>query len=230
MAAFGADGRCLMRALQEELDDPAPAPCGRCAVCAGPRFDGPLDEALLREAALLLRSRPIALERAEDGPCRGRRDAEDPGGRPRRGGPRPGAAGRWRLGRARAGGPAAAFRRRARGGRGRGRAGLGRAGGVGRRGALASIGRARPGLRSPARWVLGMPFVRVLSVARDGPPQREMATPPSRSPTSAAGSRGGRAPRGPCLLVDDVRFAAGRWPWSAASCAGAAPGRSTRSR
>src|SRR5581483_7772770 len=25
MAAFGADGRCLMRVLQEELDDPAPA-------------------------------------------------------------------------------------------------------------------------------------------------------------------------------------------------------------
>ena len=29
MAAFGADGRCLMRALQEELDDPAPEDCGR---------------------------------------------------------------------------------------------------------------------------------------------------------------------------------------------------------
>ena len=26
--AFGADGRCLMRALQEELDDPAPQDCG----------------------------------------------------------------------------------------------------------------------------------------------------------------------------------------------------------
>jgi ATP-dependent DNA helicase RecQ len=62
MAAFGADGRCLMRALQEELDDPAPADCGRCAVCAAPRFAGPLDPALVREAALLLRSRPIVLE------------------------------------------------------------------------------------------------------------------------------------------------------------------------
>src|SRR5215212_8079710 len=30
MASFGADGRCLMRALQEELDDPYPADCGRC--------------------------------------------------------------------------------------------------------------------------------------------------------------------------------------------------------
>ena len=33
MAAFGADGRCLMRALQEELDDPDPLDCGVCAVC-----------------------------------------------------------------------------------------------------------------------------------------------------------------------------------------------------
>ena len=62
MAAFGADGRCLMRALQEELDDPDPADCGRCAVCAGARYDGPLDPVLVREAALLLRSRPIVLE------------------------------------------------------------------------------------------------------------------------------------------------------------------------
>ena len=35
MAAFGSDGRCLMRVLQEELDDPAPEDCGRCSVCAG---------------------------------------------------------------------------------------------------------------------------------------------------------------------------------------------------
>ncbi len=41
MAAFGSDGRCLMRVLQEELDDPSPEDCGRCSVCAGPRFDAP---------------------------------------------------------------------------------------------------------------------------------------------------------------------------------------------
>ena len=35
MAAFGADGRCLMRVLQEELDDPDPRDCGRCSVCTG---------------------------------------------------------------------------------------------------------------------------------------------------------------------------------------------------
>src|SRR4051812_23897947 len=39
MAAFGADGRCLMRALREELDDPDPQECGVCAVCTAPKFD-----------------------------------------------------------------------------------------------------------------------------------------------------------------------------------------------
>ncbi len=62
MASFGADGRCLMRALQEELDDPAPEDCGKCAICVGPRFDGALDPALVREALAQLRSQPLRLE------------------------------------------------------------------------------------------------------------------------------------------------------------------------
>jgi ATP-dependent DNA helicase RecQ len=62
MAAFGTDGRCLMRVLQEELDDPAPTDCGRCAVCAGSRFDGVLDVALIEAAGRHLRSTPIGLE------------------------------------------------------------------------------------------------------------------------------------------------------------------------
>ncbi len=62
MAAFGADERCLMRVLREQLDDPAAEDCGICAVCAGPRFTGTLDPALVREAALLLRSRPLVIE------------------------------------------------------------------------------------------------------------------------------------------------------------------------
>ncbi len=42
MAQFGADGRCLMRALQEELDDPDPSDCGRLRASAPePRFAGP---------------------------------------------------------------------------------------------------------------------------------------------------------------------------------------------
>src|SRR3954452_12470165 len=62
MASFGADGRCLMRALQEELDDPDPRDCGRCSVCAGPRFDGPLEPGLVREAVDHLRSQPLTLD------------------------------------------------------------------------------------------------------------------------------------------------------------------------
>src|SRR3954447_15408638 len=62
MAQFGADGRCLMRVLQEELDDPDPQDCGVCAVCTAPRFDGPLDPVLVRAAALHLRSRPLILD------------------------------------------------------------------------------------------------------------------------------------------------------------------------
>jgi ATP-dependent DNA helicase RecQ len=61
MFAYGADGRCLMQALQSELDDPQAAPCGRCAVCAGPRFDAPVDAALAREAYALVRSKPVVL-------------------------------------------------------------------------------------------------------------------------------------------------------------------------
>jgi ATP-dependent DNA helicase RecQ len=62
MAAYGADGRCLMRALQEELDDPEPASCGRCSVCAGPAFGAPPDPALVERAGRHLRARPIELE------------------------------------------------------------------------------------------------------------------------------------------------------------------------
>ncbi|MEA2223451.1 MAG: ATP-dependent helicase RecQ [Solirubrobacteraceae bacterium] len=62
MASFGADGRCLMRALQEELDDPGPQDCGRCSVCRGPRYDGPLDPGLVREAIDHLRSQPLTLD------------------------------------------------------------------------------------------------------------------------------------------------------------------------
>jgi len=58
MAAFGSDGRCLMRVLQEELDDPSPEDCGRCSVCAGPHFDAPLDPALVDLRALRPPRRP----------------------------------------------------------------------------------------------------------------------------------------------------------------------------
>ena len=35
MRSFAAGAGCLMRFLQEALDDPAPANCGRCSVCTG---------------------------------------------------------------------------------------------------------------------------------------------------------------------------------------------------
>jgi ATP-dependent DNA helicase RecQ len=62
MASFGSDGRCLMRTLQEQLDDPAPTDCGRCSVCAGPRFAGRLDAGLVEAAGRHLRSKPVELE------------------------------------------------------------------------------------------------------------------------------------------------------------------------
>jgi ATP-dependent DNA helicase RecQ len=62
MAAFGADGCCLMRTLQEQLDDPDAQDCGRCSVCTTPRFAEPPDAALVELAARHLRSRPVELE------------------------------------------------------------------------------------------------------------------------------------------------------------------------
>jgi ATP-dependent DNA helicase RecQ len=66
MAAFGTDGRCLMRVLQSELDDgwvgAGSQDCGRCAVCTGPRFGAPPDPALVELAGRHLRSAPIELE------------------------------------------------------------------------------------------------------------------------------------------------------------------------
>jgi ATP-dependent DNA helicase RecQ len=62
MAAFGADGRCLMRRLQEELDDPDAQDCGRCSVCTAPRFAKPPDPVLVELAERHLRSRPVDLE------------------------------------------------------------------------------------------------------------------------------------------------------------------------
>jgi ATP-dependent DNA helicase RecQ len=51
-----------MRVLQEELDDPDARDCGRCSVCAVPRFAQPPDWALVESAARHLRSRPLELE------------------------------------------------------------------------------------------------------------------------------------------------------------------------
>jgi ATP-dependent DNA helicase RecQ len=73
MAAFGTDGRCLMRTLQEELDDGAGgeiADCGRCSVCTAPAFGTPPDPRLVERAARHLRSRPVELEARKMAPDR----------------------------------------------------------------------------------------------------------------------------------------------------------------
>ncbi len=62
MAAYGTDGRCLMRTLQEQLDDPDPSDCGRCAVCTAPRYADAPDRELVRAAQQHLRSRPVAFD------------------------------------------------------------------------------------------------------------------------------------------------------------------------
>ena len=77
MAAYGRDGRCLMVALLEQLDDPDPQPCGRCSVCAGTRFDTQPDPGLVDEARRHLRSRPIPLSVRRQTP----RTADHPGKR-----------------------------------------------------------------------------------------------------------------------------------------------------
>ncbi len=218
MAAFGADGRCLMRALQEELDDPAPADCGRCAVCAGPRWDGSLDPGVVREAALLLRSRPIALEvktmaPGEDGAMR--KIPEDA---------------RASVGRALArlgdGGWDGAVQDGRRAGRFDDEL-VGAAAEVVRAwGAPVSWVAAVPSNRSGAlvpdfaarlAGALGLRYEPVVAVARDGVPQREMAN----AAQQVANVRGrfavsGDVPEGPCLLVDDIRFSG----WTLAMVAG----------
>lgn len=62
MAAFGVDGRCLMRTLQQELDDPAAEDCSRCSICTESRYAEPLDRSLVERAERHLRSRPVELE------------------------------------------------------------------------------------------------------------------------------------------------------------------------
>ena len=65
MRAFTRGERCLMQLLQESLDDPAAAPCGRCSVCRGTLPDGlaaaPQPETV-RAVAAVLRGRDTVLE------------------------------------------------------------------------------------------------------------------------------------------------------------------------
>jgi ATP-dependent DNA helicase RecQ len=218
MAAFGADGRCLMRALQEELDDPEPSDCGRCSVCTSPRYDGPLDPALVREATLMLRSRPLPLEVKKMAPSEEgamRKLPEDVRAEEGRALARLGDGG-WD--------PAV-------------QTGL-RAGRIDDEVVDAAAELLR-GWRVPVAWVAavpsrrpgdpvsdfaqrlataaGLPWAPLLERTEDRPPQREMAN----SAQQVANVRGafrvvGDVPAGPGLLVDDVRFSG----WTLAMTAG----------
>jgi ATP-dependent DNA helicase RecQ len=222
MAGFGSDGRCLMRALQEELDDgsvaAASGDCGRCSVCAGPRFDGPLDDQLVREAWLHLRSRPVLLEVKKMSP--------GPDGRMKK------------------------IPDEVRADEGRALARLGdggwdplvRAGRAAGRFDDELVTAAAEAVRSwgaPVGWVtaipsrrsgelvpdfaarlaatLGLPFAPVLQRVTDGPPQREMANAPQQvANVRGAFAVAGDVPGEACLLVDDLRFSG----WTLAMVAG----------
>ncbi len=210
MAAFGADGRCLMRVLQEELDDPDPQDCGRCSACTAPRFASPPDPALVELAGRHLRSRPLELEvkkMAPDAAGAMRKIPEDvrlePG---------------WALARFGDGGWWPAVERGVR-------AGSFDAEVVA---ALADILRAAPGAGGSVSWITSVPSARLghvmvglaghlaaeLGVAHvelvkrteDRPPQREMAN----AAQQAANVRGAFAviappPSGTGVLLDDRR-------------------------
>ena len=216
MAAFGSDGRCLMRTLQEQLDDPDPVDCGRCAVCAGPRHgarSGPEHDALVRAAQKHLRSRPVDFDPKRMAPNAGtgamKRIAEDVRTEPGRALARRGDAG-WD----------AQVREELAAGR------LGDE----TLDALADLVRA---WRIPVAWVaavptrrrgpasaedpvldaaarlaqrLELPFHPVVARREDRPPQAEQRG----AAQQAANVRGafavtGDVPSGRCLLLDDVR-------------------------
>ena len=218
MAAFGADGRCLMRALREELDDPDPQDCGLCAVCTAPKYDGPLDPALVREAALNLRSRPLLLDVKKMAP--------DPEGKMRKLGDDVRAEEGRALARLGDGGWDPLIQSGRRDGRFADEL-------------VEAAAEAVRTWRAPVRWItavpshrsgdlvpdfarrlaaaLGLPFHPVLERVADNPPQREM----TNSVQQVANVRGAFAvthgpPPETCLLVDDIRFSG----WTLAMIAG----------
>lgn len=218
MASYGADGRCLMRALQEELDDPEPADCGRCSVCAGPRFDGPVDAAVVRDATVHLRSRPLVLEVKKMAPGPDGRMKKIPDDV------------RADEGRALARLGDGGWDPLVQAGRAAGRfddelvaaaAQVIREWGVPVDWVTAMpssrTGELVPDLGRRLAAALGLPYAPVLGRVEDRPPQREMAN----AVQQVANVRGGFAvvespPDGACLLVDDLRFSG----WTLAMVAG----------
>jgi ATP-dependent DNA helicase RecQ len=207
-----------MRTLQEELDDPDPVDCGVCAVCTAPRFNGPLDPLLVREAALHLRSRPLILE--------AKKMAPDHEGKMRKLGEDVRAEEGRALARLGDGGWDPLVQQGRRDGRFDDEL-VAAAAEVVRTwrppvGWVAAVPSRRSGELMPdfARRLAGaleLPFHPVLERVGDNPPQREM----ENSAQQVANVRGefavtGAPPAAPCLLVDDVRFSG----WTLAMIAG----------
>jgi ATP-dependent DNA helicase RecQ len=207
MAAFGTDGRCLMRVLQEELDDPDSRDCGRCSICTAPRFAQSPDAALVELAGRHLRSKPLELEvkkMAPDAAGTMRKIPEDARTEPG-----------WALARFGDGGWWPAVERGLRAGEFDDEVVVG----------LADVLR---GARTPVAWVttvpsarlgdmtvrlaerlaaeLGVPHAGLVTRTEDRPPQREMAN----AVQQAANVRGAftvvaTPPPGTGVLLDDRR-------------------------
>jgi hypothetical protein len=234
MAQYGEDGRCLMRALQEELDDPDPQDCGRCAVCAGPRFAEPLDPELVRGGDLHLRSKPVLLEVKKMAPTRTARCASSPTtSAPRRAARSRGSATAAGIPRCRRGRRAGASttssstRRRSCCGTGRRRA--------------ARAGSPRCRRTAAVRWCRtsrsGWPRRRAalragVERARDRPPAARDGQLAAAGRQRARRLRGQRPAAGRALACSSTTCAsaAGRSPCSPASCAATACRPSTRWR
>ena len=229
MAAFGADGRCLMRALQEELDDPDAgglralrglhrrrASTGRSTrrSCARRRCTC----ARARSCSRSRRWRPTPRARCARSPrtCAPRRAARSRGSAT--------AAGtRW----CRPGRRDGRFDDELVGGRrrGRARAGARRCAWVAAVPSRAQRRRWCPDFAQRLAAALGLPFAPLLERAGDRPPQREMANSAQqvanvRGAFAVAGDAAGR--RRACSSTTSAS-AAGRWRWSPASCAARAP-------
>ena len=202
MAAFGSDGRCLMRVLQEELDDPEPADCGRCSACAGPRFAIPLDPALVEAAGRHLRSTPIELEVKKMAPDAGgtmRKIPEDVRVEPG-----------WALARFGDGGWWPAVERGLRAGEFEADvvaavADLLRAAGADWVTCVPSVRLSDAVERLGRR--LGVPFVRLVDRAAERPPQRDMANAAQQVANVRGAFRVVAAPPpGTGVLLDDRRM------------------------
>jgi len=72
MREFLTTGSCLMELLTRELDDPASAPCGRCANCAGPFIPDQAPDGLAREAIAFLKRAYLTVEPRKQKPQGGR--------------------------------------------------------------------------------------------------------------------------------------------------------------